>query len=247
MKTKTKRGSALLLTTILMFVILSMVVSLTYVTVMEQKMSQKTKSSVGAFYGAESGVEWALNKLANPVGSTPTISSTFGVQATNATPDGKMSCPFEGCEVYLLDKDGKVIPKTQFSVADSADFVKAVRSVGDQGGETQRAIEAAVASSNEIYRISCGHDNQTVPGEQMAYCCRTKVDNGDTDCKSYKGGSWAVYPKPWSASTPGKYDITCDHDTSIFVCCRADAISGATKCRSCDGAGCTWLDYPDPF
>ena len=141
-----RRGSALLLTTILMFIILSMIVSLTYVTVMEQKMSQKTKSSVGAFYGAESGVEWALNKIATGTGTT--ISTKFGTQATNAATDGKMSCPFTGCEVYLLGADGKVIPKTKFSVADSADLVKAVRSVGAQGADTQRAIEAAVAGTD---------------------------------------------------------------------------------------------------
>ncbi|PIW93089.1 MAG: hypothetical protein COZ87_03170, partial [Candidatus Moranbacteria bacterium CG_4_8_14_3_um_filter_43_15] len=74
-KTKIKSGSALLLTTILLFVILSMVVSLTYVTVMEQKMSSKTKSSVGAFFNADSGVEWALNKIANSSGAN--ISNVF--------------------------------------------------------------------------------------------------------------------------------------------------------------------------
>jgi hypothetical protein len=136
---KTNRGSALLLTTILMFVILSMVVSLTYVTVMEQKMSQKTKSSVGAFYGAESGVEWALNQIAtttNP--DTTLVQSKFGLAA-----NGSKACPFVGCDVYFLDKDGKVILPTGILHVDD---IKAVRSVGTNGNETQRAIEAAVAA-----------------------------------------------------------------------------------------------------
>ncbi|MDD5490120.1 MAG: PilX N-terminal domain-containing pilus assembly protein, partial [Candidatus Moranbacteria bacterium] len=64
----TGRGSALLLTTILLFVVLSLVVSLSYITVMEQQMSSKTKSSVGSFFNADSGVEWALNKIANSPG-----------------------------------------------------------------------------------------------------------------------------------------------------------------------------------
>jgi uncharacterized protein (TIGR02145 family) len=133
---KTNRGSALLLTTILMFVILSMVVSLTYVTVMEQKMSQKTKSSVGAFYGAESGVEWALNQISTTVNpDTTTIQTKFGALAAN----GSKACPFGSCDVYFLDKDGKVIVLATLHVAD----IKAVRSVGS-GSETQRAIEAAV-------------------------------------------------------------------------------------------------------
>jgi hypothetical protein len=138
---KPTRGSALLLTTILMFIILSMVVSLTYVTVMEQKMSQKTKSSVGAFYGAESGVEWALNKIATSDGAI-TISTAFST-AWNDTTD-VASCPFGGCSVYLLKADGNVITDgSTYKISD----IKAVRSVGTQGTETQRAIEAAVATT----------------------------------------------------------------------------------------------------
>ena len=148
-----RRASALLLTTILLFIILSMVVSLTYVTVMEQKMSQKTKSSVGSFFTAESGVEWALNQIAT--GSGDTINSKFGTQATNATNEGKMTCPFSSdCNIYLLDSSGNVIPKYQFGNPNSADLVKAVRSVGSQNQETQRAIEAAVAGTGSgIYTI----------------------------------------------------------------------------------------------
>ena len=135
-KTKIKSGSALLLTTILLFVILSMVVSLTYVTVMEQKMSSKTKSSVGAFFNADSGVEWALNKIANSSGAN--ISNVFSGFAGNKYP-----CPSGfNCDVYFLDENGKVI------IADAPlENIKAVRSVGTQGGETQRAIEAAVAAT----------------------------------------------------------------------------------------------------
>jgi hypothetical protein len=39
MEIKEKQGSALLLTTVLLFVVLSLVVSLSYVTVMEQKIT----------------------------------------------------------------------------------------------------------------------------------------------------------------------------------------------------------------
>ena len=139
---KARKGSALLLTTVLLFIILGIVVSLTYVTVMEQKMSSKTKSSVGAFYSAESGIEWALNKIAN---SSGTISSAFTLQ-----PDSSVNCPAsfgtDTCRVFLLDKDGKVITNSNADLS----LVKAVRSVGSQGGDTQRAIEAAVAGSSDI-------------------------------------------------------------------------------------------------
>jgi hypothetical protein len=144
---KTNRASALLLTTILLFVVLSMVLSLTYITVMEQKMSGKSKSSVGSFYAAESGVEWALNKIATT--SETTVSGAFpGFSASKA------DCPFGGCQVYLLDKDGKVITSGSADISE----VKAVRSVGTQG-ETQRAIEAAVASGGASYTLYCFSDS----------------------------------------------------------------------------------------
>ena len=95
-----KKGSALLLTTILLFVVLSMVLSLTYITVMEQKMSGKTKSSVGSFFNADSGVEWALNRIAN-ADSDITIATAFG---DSDIADG-VTCPFPGCNLYFLDEN----------------------------------------------------------------------------------------------------------------------------------------------
>jgi Tfp pilus assembly protein PilX len=137
---KKSKGSALLLATILLFVVLGMVVSLSYITVMEQKMSGKTKSSVGAFFNADSGIEWALNKI---VSSSGKISNVFGT----STPGNGIDCPDFGsgspCKIYLLDTNGKVITDSNTDLSE----VKAVRSVGTQGGETTRAIEAAVAQA----------------------------------------------------------------------------------------------------
>jgi hypothetical protein len=96
---------------------------------MEQKMSQKTKSSYGAFYGAESGVEWALNRLSNTTDpDTTTIQTKFGLLATN----GSKACPFGDCSVYFLDKEGKeIVSASTIYISD----IKAVRAVGS-GGET---------------------------------------------------------------------------------------------------------------
>ena len=124
---KVNHGSGLIFAVVLLFVILGMVITLSSITVLETKMNQKTKSSVGAFYNSESGVEWALNQIATKDGTAQI--STIG------------SCPFTGCSVLFLDKDGKVL-----ATSATIDQVKAVRSVGSQNGETQRAIEAAVAS-----------------------------------------------------------------------------------------------------
>lgn len=169
MKTKPKsKGAILLLTTILLFVLLGMVVSLSYVTVMEQKMSQKTKSSVGSFYNSESGIEWVLNKIANNSGA---ISTAFTLQ-----PDSSVNCPAsfgtDICKVFLLDQDGKVITNSNADLS----LVKAVRSVGTQGGDTQRAIEAAVASGGGgcyvSYKTGCSDGPPITSG-----CCVTGFAN----------------------------------------------------------------------
>jgi hypothetical protein len=129
-------GSGLIFAVVLLFVILGMVVTLSSVTVLETKMNQKTKSSVGAFFNADSGVEWALNKISRDSGAT--IADVFGIQWQEA--NDYASCPMGGCNVYFLDEKGKVIVLG----TDTIDKVKAVRAVGTQGNETQRAIEAAV-------------------------------------------------------------------------------------------------------
>jgi len=168
-----KNGSALLLATILLFVVLSLVISMSYVTVMEQKMSSKTKSSVGAFFNADSGIEWALNQIANAAdpGST-TVQSKF-----NLASDGSKACPFVGCIIYFLKADGTIITQTEASSLYVSD-IKAVRSVGTQtaGDPTQRAIEAAVAAGD---------------------CERTRSSTFDDDAVFYCSSS---YPKLYSCS-----------------------------------------------
>ena len=152
-----RRGSALLLTTILLFVVLSMVVSLSYITVMEQKMSGKTKSSVGSFFNADSGVEWALNRIASAEGDIA-IAIAFG----DLNIAGGVTCPFPGCNLYFLDENGEVITDG----TETVDSIKAVRSVGTQtvGDPTQRAIEAAVASGGGAsFTYYCNLSSDALP------------------------------------------------------------------------------------
>ena len=182
---KKSKGSALLLATILLFVVLGMVVSLSYITVMEQKMSGKTKSSVGAFFNADSGIEWALNKI---VSSSGKISNVFGT----STPGNGIDCPDFGsgspCKIYLLDTNGKVITDSNTDLSE----VKAVRSVGSQGGETQRAIEAAVASGGiEIIGAddpgAAGNTGDAACAAKGKRCVRVISHNfikGDVSCGS---------------------------------------------------------------
>jgi len=186
---KRSKGAILILTTILLFVILGMVVSLSYITVMEQKMSGKTKSSVGAFYNSESGVEWALNKIAGK-------SDTDRISSLGTVDGSAVECPAafgdDACKVYFLDQDGKVLdPSSTYTIAD----IKAVRSVGSQGSETQRAIEAAVAATGiGKYQISCANSNGII-------CCKMDTETGATVCKYTPNtwdGTWQPYANnPW--------------------------------------------------
>ena len=147
MKPKPKsRASALLLATILLFAILTVIISLSSVTVMEMKMGQKGKTSVASFYDAESGVEWALNTVATGNGD---IKSKFTPNS-----DGSITCPAgvggAGCKVYFLKADGTAMTQAEINASSGAPTfadVRSVRSVGREGNDTQRAIEAAVADT----------------------------------------------------------------------------------------------------
>jgi hypothetical protein len=185
-----KKGSGLIFAVVLLFVILGMVITLSSVTVLETKMNQKTKSSVGAFYNADSGVEWALNKIATTASTD--ILGTFG---TSAPGSGVKPVGVTDYNIYLLDKDGKVIT-TNLTI----DQVKAVRAVGTQGGDTQRAIEAAVAAVGiGKHQLSCVALLASTTSS-FNTCCRIDTETGNTSCKyDPAGGSpwfdW-VYEKP---------------------------------------------------
>jgi len=187
MKTKNKSASALIFATILLFVVLSLVVSMSYVTVLEQKMSQKTKSSVSAFYSADSGIEWALNKIAHPAGLN--IDNNFTMLT-----GGKIQTSLGGIDVYLLDKNGNVITSN-----DTLDSVKAVRAVGSEStGGTTRAIEAAVAATSGGCYVSYGTPPSPAPSPNDM-CMSGYSNKGDLGqwghCKQNANfGEWFMPP-----------------------------------------------------
>lgn len=204
-------GSGLIFAVVLLFVILGMVITLSSITVLETKMSQKTKSSVGAFYNSEAGMEWALNKIATSTG--PDISNVFGASFSG----GKVTCPNGfGCELYLLDDQGMVITSNL-----TIDQVKAVRSVGTQaaGGaaDTQRAIEAAVASGGG----GCYLDYSLVTALAVGTSCGAV--GGFTIKRSagmyggcFNGASILTFRPPGSACRSG---FTSENYGEAYVCC----------------------------
>ncbi|MFA5871435.1 MAG: pilus assembly PilX N-terminal domain-containing protein [Parcubacteria group bacterium] len=203
-KFKKNKASALLLATILLFAILTIIISLSSVTVMEMKMSQKGKSSVASFYDAESGVEWALNKIANTNGD---IKNSLSPNA-----DGSINCPSGigvNCKVYFLKEDGTVMTQAEINATtDAPTFadIQAVRSVGREGNETQRAIEAAVAATatgGASFTYYCNFSDKTSPGTTNI-CNNAGLPQGY--CPSgfkqiYDLGSWGLCYRSDAVST----------------------------------------------
>jgi len=239
---KNKSGSGLVFAVVLLFVILGMVITLSSLTLLETKMSQKTKSSVGSFYSAESGVEWALNQIAS---KTETASIATAFSSTGF--DGKAAkCPSgfaNSCSVYFLGGDGNVLDPAANTIAE----IKAVRSVGTQGDETQRAIEAAVATTNEPpFDVSCFH---AYDSSHYQCCCQLNTTTGEVKCSGQINGAgspWLPFANnPWGASgTSGRYRISCwdrGGTEGWFFCCRTNAETGDTSCKASDSSGHAWV------
>jgi hypothetical protein len=238
---KKQQGSGLIFAVVLLFVILGMVITLSSITVLETKMNQKTKSSVGAFYNSESGVEWALNQIATTTDpDSTTINTRFSMSGGNKAP-----CPpgIGGpsiCSIYLLGAEGKVLAPTA-----TVDQVKAVRSVGSEEGDTQRAIEAAVASSDEKYAITCAYD-----GEYFI-CCKLDKEKGAVKCSANRqvlSGNWEKTVDPWGVDEIGRYSLSCGYHTYL-ECCRMNAVNGVANCKFYNSSGIpggTWTSFsPD--
>jgi len=263
-KKKSRLGSALLLAVILLFVVLSLVMTLTYVTVMEQKMSLKSKSSVGAFFNAESGVEWALNTIASGSGNIDSVTAFSSQWKT----DGYVACPpdfgEETCKVYLIDDQGRVITVGTTDVS----AITAVRSVGSKGEETERAIEASVAAASGAgmpYDVECSTVSISgMFGTNDTFCCMMTTKDGSAQCKStdsltYPLPNWETLTNPFSGlvgtGNDGQYVMSCQNYTSTFMtytysnsyCCRVDTTTGATDiCKTLDPQ-LSWSSSTKPF
>lgn len=148
---KTQKGSALVLTLIVLVNALLIVSAISVISIMERSMSGKVKSSTPAFQSADSGLEYALQKIKN-ASSTDPISVVCG--APNAS-TGKADCSSEisqSVSLYFLKDDGTVMTSGQIK------DVASIRSVGQAGnGEdvTTRAIEAAVAANVSFSAEQC--------------------------------------------------------------------------------------------
>ncbi len=145
-KNKLKSGSVLVYTLIILFVLLSMALSIASVTVIEKKSALTTGKSNQAFQVADSGAEIIMQAVRK--GSYDTIS--------------EMADAYDGADCYrgvmTADISGGKIRVTFFDKEDGGDpidncensfsSVRRIKSVGSYEGSV-RAVEVAVAAQGD--------------------------------------------------------------------------------------------------
>jgi Tfp pilus assembly protein PilX len=167
-----QEGSILILTLLALVGALSIAVAMSSISIVERKMTTKSRKSVTAFQAANSGIEWAMKKL-NDAEPGETITSKFSSMES----DGKISCPNglfndndTGCEIYLLDgtnQNRTVINDSSISL----DKVVAIRSTGKYGKN-----EEQVGRALEAYAMPNCRDNE----DRIADFC-IEEDQSDSD------------------------------------------------------------------
>ena len=176
-KQKKQEGSILILTLLALVGALSISVAMVSISVVERKMTTKSKKSVTAFQSANSGIEWALKKINDATidsGKVQKISDVFTMGG-----DGKISCPsgfFDtdsgaSCEVYLLggtNQNRTIIKDNTITM----DKVIAVRATGIYG----QSAEEKVGRSLEAYAMpNCPENYQRVAD----FCIQNALQSQD--------------------------------------------------------------------
>ncbi len=177
-KQKKQEGSILILTLLALVGALSISVAMVSISVVERKMTTKSKKSVTAFQSANSGIEWALKKINDATvsgGKVQKISDVFTMGS-----DGKISCPsgfFDSssntnCEIYLLrgtNQNRQIIKNPNITL----DKVIAVRATGIYG----QSAEQKVGRFLEAYAMpNCPTNYERVAD----FCIATEVVSGQS-------------------------------------------------------------------
>jgi Tfp pilus assembly protein PilX len=170
-----EQGSILILTMLALVGAISIAVAMSSISIVERKMTTKTRKSTTAFQSANSGIEWAMKKIndANGIaGTDKTIQEVFG-----GDPDinGQMNCPVNlfsvgsglNCKVTFLKKDTTSGERVIITGGSDIEDIVAIRSAGTFGTSTEK-----VGRALEAYAMpNCGAD------ERVADFC---IDNADS-------------------------------------------------------------------
>jgi len=192
-----QKGSILVLTLLALVSALSIAVALSTVSIIERKMTTKSRKSVTAFQVANAGMEWAMQKI-NNAGVNDTVQDVFGTIT-----DGEVDCPSgteslfsdpaSSCKIILLQADTR-------PGAESGDRAKitngnipvedivAIRSRGYLGSgseEVGRALEAYAMPNCGGGKTRVGDfciDNDVSPDNSWTAAAESCVAGGGRLC-----------------------------------------------------------------
>lgn len=145
-----EKGSALVLSVIVLVNALLIVTTIASMSAVSQKMSGKTKNSSVAFQAADSGAEFALKEIYDNDGSLSVRDFCKNGILNNTT--GKCettlfsAVPSTQVELYFMDESEGLITDGNIS-ADEIKYIRSVGKVSDGSGEmVSRAVEVNVSA-----------------------------------------------------------------------------------------------------
>ncbi|MEA2007132.1 MAG: hypothetical protein U9O20_03170 [Patescibacteria group bacterium] len=152
---KSQEGSALVLTIIVLVNALLIVTTITAISVIEQKVSSKTKNSTPAYQAADSAMEWALKRLQDTtIAQLDELCPGAGGFNTTTNPgrcDPGLAFPDPNTitEIYFVNNDGVVITNPTESPS-AAVSMRTVGRFGDGDDRVSRALEVHLGQSGPI-------------------------------------------------------------------------------------------------
>ena len=170
-----KSGSILILTMLALVGAISIAVAMSSVSIVERKMTTKSRKSTTAFQSANSGIEWAMKKI-NDASPSDTIYNVF-----LKTPDGngQITCPpglftvgsgLE-CKITFLERNSGTGERDLITSDASMEDVVAIRSSGTFGSDSEQ-----VGRALEAYAMpNCGSD------KRVADFCIEDTDRSSKD------------------------------------------------------------------
>ena len=184
-----KSGSILILTMLALVGAISIAVAMSSISIVERKMTTKSRKSTTAFQSANSGIEWAMKKI-NDADSFDTGNNTvIKVFPSFNEITGRVACPDglggsislfadsskSSCEITLLKRVGGDRVLIDSGSTPMEDIV-AIRSSGTFGSDSEQ-----VGRSLEAYAMpNCGTDKRVAD-----FCIE------DTDRPSTGGETWS--------------------------------------------------------
>jgi len=174
-KKNSNEGSILILTMLALAGAVSIAVAMSSISIVERKMTTKSRKSTIAFQSASSGLEWAMKKINDAEGipgSSKTIQEVFGVNPDNK---GQIICPSNlfsnnsrlSCKITFLKRDPATGKRVLITGSANMEDIIAVRSTGIFGLNTEK-----VGRALEAYAMpNCGTD------ERVADFC---IDSSDS-------------------------------------------------------------------